>query len=86
MRTGTDGGQSVVEWIHQKYAGLADSLAERNRRTWAAVEARALGWGGAKVVPERGRSLERAFQGRQHLRLGIAVDKLSAADVPALTN
>ena len=42
----------VVEWIRQKYADLADSLAERSRRTWAAVEARSLGWGGVTVVAE----------------------------------
>lgn len=42
----------VVEWIRQKYADLADSLAERGRRTWAAVEARSLGWGGVTVVAE----------------------------------
>ena len=42
----------VVEWIRQKYADLVDSLAERGRRTWAAVEARSLGWGGVTVVAE----------------------------------
>ena len=42
----------VVEWIRQKYSDLADSLAERGRRTWAAVEARSLGWGGVTVVAE----------------------------------
>lgn len=40
----------VVEWIRRKYADLADSLAERGRRTWAAVEARSLGWGGVTAV------------------------------------
>src|SRR5271167_4901269 len=42
----------VVEWIRQKYKALSDSLAERSRRTWAAVEARSLGWGGVTVVAE----------------------------------
>ena len=42
----------VVEWIRQKYGGLADTLAERGRRRWAAVEARSLGWGGVTVVAE----------------------------------
>ena len=42
----------VVEWIRRKYADLSDSLAERSRRTWAAVEARSLGWGGVTVVAE----------------------------------
>jgi len=42
----------VVEWIRQKYGDLADSLAERGRRRWAAVEARSLGWGGVTVVAE----------------------------------
>jgi len=44
--------QPVVEWIRQKYAYLADSLGERSRRTWAAVEARSLGWGGVAAVAE----------------------------------
>ncbi|MHB9082102.1 MAG: hypothetical protein ACYC3X_31955 [Pirellulaceae bacterium] len=44
--------QPVVEWIRQKYAELSDSLAERGRRTWAAVEAKSLGWGGITVVAE----------------------------------
>ncbi len=42
----------VVEWIRQKYADLANSLAERGRRTWVAVEARSLGWGGVTAVAE----------------------------------
>ena len=42
----------VVEWIRQKYTGLGDSLAERGRRLWAAVEARSLGWGGVTAVAE----------------------------------
>lgn len=42
----------VVEWIRRKYLDLADALAERGRRAWAAVEARALGWGGVTVVSE----------------------------------
>lgn len=42
----------VVEWIRRKYSDLSDSLAERGRRTWAAVEARSLGWGGVTVVAE----------------------------------
>ena len=42
----------VVEWIRQKYAYLADSLGERSRRRWAAVEARSLGWGGVAAVAE----------------------------------
>lgn len=46
------GNKPVVEWIRQKYVDLADSLAERGRRTWAAVEARSLGWGGLAVVAE----------------------------------
>lgn len=44
--------QPVVKWIRQKYADLSGSLGERGRRTWAAVEARSLGWGGVAAVSE----------------------------------
>lgn len=42
----------VVEWIRQKYTDLGQSLPERARRLWAAVEARSLGWGGLTAVAE----------------------------------
>ena len=40
----------VVEWIREKYVNLADSLDERGRRRWAAIEARSLGRGGIAAV------------------------------------
>jgi len=41
---------NVVEWIRDKYIDLADSLDERGRRRWAAIEARSLGRGGIAAV------------------------------------
>ncbi len=43
---------NVVEWIRDKYIDLADSLDERGRRRWAAIEARSLGRGGIAAVAE----------------------------------
>ncbi len=43
---------NVVEWIRDKYVDLADSLDERGRRRWAAIEARSLGHGGIAAVAE----------------------------------
>lgn len=43
---------NVVQWIREKFAGLVDSLDERGRRRWAAVEARSLGRGGIAAVAE----------------------------------
>lgn len=42
----------VVKWIRDKYIDLADSLNERGRRRWAAIEARSLGRGGIVAVAE----------------------------------
>jgi hypothetical protein len=39
-----------VERIRQKYVAIAPHLDERGRRQWAAVEARAIGWGGVATV------------------------------------
>jgi transposase len=40
----------IVEWIRQKYHGLAGELTELTRRRWAAVEAVSLGRGGISAV------------------------------------
>jgi transposase len=40
----------IVEWIRQKYHGLASELTELTRRRWAAVEAVSLGRGGISAV------------------------------------
>ena len=42
--------QRIVQWIENKYQGLADELSERARRRWAAVEAVSLGHGGISAV------------------------------------
>jgi transposase len=39
-----------VERIRHKYVAIAPHLDERGRRQWAAVEARAIGWGGIAIV------------------------------------
>ncbi len=41
---------TIVEAIRNKYLTLLDDLDERGRRRWAAVEARALGYGGITAV------------------------------------
>jgi hypothetical protein len=41
---------SIIEAIEDKYVELLDDLDERGRRRWAAVEARALGYGGITSV------------------------------------
>ena len=41
---------STIAAIRDKYFNLLDDLDERGRRQWAAVEARALGWGGVTAV------------------------------------
>jgi len=40
----------VVQWVRDKYGPLRRSLNERNRRLWAAAEARSLGRGGVAAV------------------------------------
>jgi hypothetical protein len=41
---------TIIDGIRDKYIELLDDLDERGRRRWAAVEARALGWGGVTAV------------------------------------
>jgi hypothetical protein len=41
---------TIIEAIEGKYVELLDDLDERGRRRWAAVEARALGYGGITTV------------------------------------
>ncbi len=41
---------NIIESLRLKYVELLDDLDERGRRRWAAVEARALGWGGITAV------------------------------------
>jgi hypothetical protein len=42
----------VVERIRRKYRSLSVEMDERNRRQWAAAEARDLGWGGVTAVAQ----------------------------------
>src|SRR5271167_4327505 len=41
---------TIIKAIEGKYSELLDDLDERGRRRWAAVEARALGYGGITAV------------------------------------
>jgi transposase len=64
----------VVEWIRDKYADLGDSLPERGRRIWAAVEARSLGWGGVTAVTEAtGIAAATIRRGLRELEVGDAL-------------
>lgn len=61
----------VVEWIREKFVALAESLDERGRRRWAAIEARSLGWGGiAAVAAATGMSDRTIRTGIQELESG----------------
>jgi transposase len=65
---------NVVEWIRDKFVGLADSLDERGRRRWAAVEARSLGRGGIAAVAEAIGTSDRTIRtGIQELESGEAL-------------
>ena len=65
---------NVVEWIRDKFVGLADSLDERGRRRWAAVEARSLGRGGIAAVAEAIGMSDRTIRtGIQELESGEAL-------------
>ena len=41
---------STIEKTSEKYLAIQDCLSEKGRRLWAAVEAKAYGWGGVKLV------------------------------------
>lgn len=43
---------SMEAAIRQQFEGLASMLDERQRRLWAATEAKAWGYGGVSLVPE----------------------------------
>ena len=64
----------VVEWIRDKYIDLAESLDERGRRRWAAIEARSLGRGGTAAVAEAiGMSDRTIRNGLLELESGISL-------------
>jgi transposase len=58
--------------ILEKYAAISDLLDERARRLWAAVESRALGYGGdALVSAATGIARETIRKGRRELETGV---------------
>src|SRR5690349_24726178 len=62
----------VVERLREKYDALSAGMGEAMRRRWAAVEARALGWGGATRVAEAtGLSLPTIRRGLRELDSGV---------------
>lgn len=60
--------------IRQRYFDLADTLDERQRRLWAAVEAKALGYGGVSLVAKATGVSRRAIH--------FALAELESADAP----
>lgn len=42
--------ESTIVQTRNKYLAIQDCLSEKGRRLWAAVEAKAYGWGGVKLV------------------------------------
>jgi transposase len=83
-------GVEVVELLKEKYAALRAGMNEAMRRRWAAVEARALGYGGAKQVAEAtGLSLPTIRRGLRELDAGIALgagrQRLAGAGRPRRT-
>ena len=60
--------------ISQRFFDLADTLDERQRRLWAAAEARALGYGGISLVSKATRVSRRAIH--------FALAELESADAP----
>ncbi|MGL4554606.1 MAG: ISAzo13 family transposase [Gemmataceae bacterium] len=60
--------------IRQRFFDLADTLDERQRRLWAAAEARALGYGGVSLVAKATGVSRRAIH--------FALDELESADAP----
>ena len=67
--------QRIVQWIENKFQGLADELSERARRRWAAVEAVALGRGGVSVVSDA--------TGLAHTTIRRGIRELRSGDTPA---
>ena len=61
----------VVELIRQKFVDLVSDLDERGRRRWAAIEARALGYGGITAVAQAAGISDRTIRtGLKELELG----------------
>ncbi len=64
----------IVQWIENKYQGLADELSERARRRWAAVEAVSLGRGGISAVS--------AATGLAHSTIRRGIHELTTGNTP----
>jgi hypothetical protein len=66
---------TILRAIEGKYIELLDDLDERGRRRWAAVEARALGWGGITLVARATGLSDRTIRtGLKELEEGAALD------------
>src|SRR5260370_37782266 len=66
---------TTIKAIEGKYIELLDDLDERGRRRWAAVEARALGWGGITIVAQAtGLSGRTIRTGLKELEEGAALE------------
>jgi hypothetical protein len=78
----------VVERLREKYEALSAGMGEATRRRWAAVEARALGRGGAtRVAKATGLSLPTIRRGLRELDGGVplraARQRVSGAGRPS---
>ena len=76
--------------IAERFAGLGPELNERQRRLWAATEARSFGWGGiAAVVRATGVSKDTVRRGIAELREGTRLEpgrvRVAGAGRPRLT-
>jgi hypothetical protein len=71
----------VVEWVREKYEALRGTFNERNRRLWAAAEARSLGRGGiAAVIAATGMSSATVHKGVVELEALASGDELLPAE------
>jgi hypothetical protein len=79
-----------VERIRQKYVAIAPYLDEWGRRQWAAVEARAIGWGGVATVAAATGLLDRTVRTEiqklddpDRIRLTLSLQALTESDCRA---
>jgi transposase len=65
----------IVDWLLEKYRGLAPALNEKSRRRWAAVEATSLGRGGiCAVSAATGLSRTTIYSGIRELQNGTTTE------------
>jgi hypothetical protein len=65
----------LIQTIHRKYSAVLMDLDERGTRSWTAVEAMAIRWGGINAVPKA------TDLARSTIQSGIA--ELKSSDVVA---